>query len=119
MVLLLVCSCQTPRPKRLPPLPGTQARSAKDFPPVAKDLPPRKAFLTLAWDNQPNDEAAYIITGIEGTTNLLDWYEVARVPHVTNGSCTLTNRPPWEFYRAFNAYTNYEKSKVPLPVERP
>ena len=59
--------------------------------------------LTLAWSNygEPLPGVAWV-TGVEGTTNLADWYEITNLPYAANVTVTLYDRPNPEFYRAFN-----------------
>lgn len=62
--------------------------------------------ITLAWDCQVASAAAmnHWETGLTASTDLVHWVEAAVLAYPTNGSArvTLTNRPAFEFYRAFN-----------------
>lgn len=70
--------------------------------PQAPAIMPR---IGLAWDNQPPPSPTGYVTGLEGSTNLTHWYPLYRTPYNFPGTyfLYLTNRPPHEFYRAFNA----------------
>lgn len=53
----------------------------------------------ISWSGADN------VTGIVGTTNMVNWYEITNFPSpgLTNVvSVTLSNRPACEFYRVFN-----------------
>lgn len=82
----------------LPPLPAAKLSRSKDLP-----VPGPQAQVTLSWENHPEPDGTNFQTGLEGSTNLVQWYEVARIDYVPFPIVTLTNRPgPREFYRAFN-----------------
>jgi hypothetical protein len=58
----------------------------------------------VSWSNAPAETAHLFVTGLQASTNLVSWREVARFPY-TNAVVVvvvLTNRPAVEFYRAFN-----------------
>lgn len=59
--------------------------------------------IALAWDNAPDPSAWMWITGVEGSTNLADWYLITVLPYSTAGFVVLTNRPLAEYYRVYNA----------------
>lgn len=89
---------------QMPPLPGHKVQNKKDLPDLEIVSTARQTKVVLGWDNAPIADADHYFTGVEGTTNLRDWYEVGRLPYSTSGTLTLTNRPPFEFYRAFNGW---------------
>lgn len=88
-------------PQLLPPLPAAQLPGAQLLPRVAVLSPPRPQ--RLVWECPAIAFSNLYVTGIVGSTNLRDWYEVARLPYQLTNTVTLTNRPGYrEFYRAFN-----------------
>lgn len=88
----------------LPPLPTSAVRSPHKMPAMAKLLAPLQRGIEISWSNQPIDFSSNYVTGIIGSTNLSDWYEVARVPYSAFVVISLTNRPAWEFFRAYNSF---------------
>jgi hypothetical protein len=58
----------------------------------------------LAWSNVPVGMPMFWKTGVEGSTNLVDWELVAIVPYAFSGSVTLSNQPSSRFYRVYNTY---------------
>lgn len=87
----------------MPPLLPAPLRSAQLVPQMAVLSPPRMAVVTLTWNCPSTDLTNLWVTGIVGSTNLRDWYELARLPYQLTNRVTLTNRPGYrEFYRAFN-----------------
>lgn len=99
LVLLLLAGCTTP--PRLPIDP--HGKVGKFTLPSLKSLGQGKDFVTLAWDNVPRADATNCVTGLECSTNLLTWKTVVVMPYVEHVLVTLSNRPPYEFYRAYNA----------------
>ena len=44
-------------------------------------------------------------TGLQGTTNFVTWYTLTNMgQRLGTVRCTLSNRPPYEFYRAFTSF---------------
>ena len=85
------------------PLLGARAMPERTAPPPhqgpAKDLNNHR--VTLEWSNAPPLWTG--VTGLEGSTNLTDWTELTNLPaRLGLIRVTLSNRPPVEFYRAFN-----------------
>lgn len=91
----------------------------QEMPPLPKGFTPKPALFTdepiplpimprigLAWSNHPPPAAdGSYVTGLEASTNLIHWFTLSRMPYTNAGEyfLYLTNRPPHEFYRAFNA----------------
>lgn len=99
----LYFGCAAPSIRKvLPPLPSQKMLWPQRLPAVAKFSEAQQARITLAWDNAPISPAESYQTGLEGTTNFTNWYEVARLPYTTQAVVTLSNRPSREFFRAFN-----------------
>lgn len=83
---------------------------------VAKALTPGQ--VTLEWNNY--GVIAGVTTGIEGTTNLLDWYELTNLPASSTSTVTLYGRPvSGELYRAFNRWTQNPKPTRIIILEEP
>jgi hypothetical protein len=58
--------------------------------------------VTIAWSNIPPLWNG--VTALEGSTNLVDWYTVwSSEAQLGDIVVRLTNRPPNEFYRAYNS----------------
>jgi hypothetical protein len=74
--------------------------------PAAAPVQPAKTTsmrsVTIAWSNMPPLWNG--VTALEGSTNLVNWYTVwsaeAKVGDIV---VTLSNRPTYEFYRAYNS----------------
>lgn len=59
----------------------------------------------LAWSNSEPEWVGLAVTGIEGSTDLVHWAELAVRPYAVGETVVwLTNRPEREFYRAFNRW---------------
>ena len=86
----------------MPALPWDRVSAAERVPGVGEFPPARQGRITLAWENAASPLAAVWETGLEGSTDLASWTEVACLPYATRCQVTLTNRPGAEFYRAFN-----------------
>lgn len=88
----------------LPPLPEPGVPAPRLVPRLAEFPAPRQAKITLAWNCETNgyDDLSCYETGLEASTDLRNWSEVAVLPYQSTNRCTLTNRPTYEFYRAFN-----------------
>lgn len=108
LIIFALTSCAAPKVAKpihppMPPLPWAAVQSKGDVPRLGELPAPRQARITLAWNCAPSPLAAYWVTGLEASTNFTNWQEVARIPYVINPRVTLTNRPPYEFYRAFTS----------------
>jgi hypothetical protein len=104
LVLLFGCARPAPRvtapPVPLPPLPPVRKSLTAPVSPFAGKV---ARSITLAWNNYgPMPEGAAWVTGVNGSTNLIDWYEITNMPYSGTVTVTLYARPNPEFYRAFN-----------------
>lgn len=87
----------------VPPMPWGAVPGEGRVPGVAKFSEARQERITLAWENEDRGgENGLLETGLEATTNFVDWTEVVVLSYRTGVVVTLTNRPGAEFYRAFN-----------------
>lgn len=110
VLLLTACEKQTTVSKTIP-APVSALRFAVLLHPAIMlpmdsnpQPPPRRYEVTLAWNCVPRVDADSFVTGLEASTNLVTWQEVAVLPYTPQTIVTLTNRPPYEFYRAFNRF---------------
>lgn len=87
----------------LPPLPGDYVPGKALVSGVAKVSDALQPRVIVAWSNEPSPWASNYVTGLEGTIDLTNWTELARVPYQPQITIYLTNRPPMELYRAFSA----------------
>lgn len=102
ILFLALQGCHAPKSKvetQVPPLPWDHLRS-KGGVPSLEQLPETQQVL-VEWECQETDDATNYITGVEASTDLAHWQEVARLPYSAQVALTLTNRPAVEFYRAF------------------
>lgn len=102
--IAILFGCATPKIQNLlSPLPQTAVSGKKRLSAMEKLFTPLPARVTLGWNNAASPFSTNWETGLEGTTNFRDWYEVASLPYTTQAVVTLSNRPPdREFFRAFN-----------------
>lgn len=107
LVAALLAGCATHKTRKpeappLPPggLPSLGSVRALPFPELAPAAPQRR--IIVSWNNAPIEFPEHYSTGLECSTNLLRWAELVRLPYAPEIRITLTNRPPAEFYRAFN-----------------
>lgn len=92
---------RAPLPPPVLPAPETRAQPKILAPAMVAAAAPLSS-ITLAWTNV--GACSGWATGLRGSTNLTDWYLVAKMPYREGQVVvTLSNRPPAEFYRAFNA----------------
>jgi len=92
-----------------PALPGDVGRGARvevgsgetPPPPAAGD---GRVTVVLAWSNVPVGLPVTWKTGVEGSTNLVNWELIAMVPYASSNLVTLSNQPAVRFYRVYNTY---------------
>jgi hypothetical protein len=102
ILFIAIQGCHAPKGKvetRLPPLPWDNLQGKRVVPRM-EQLPEAQQVI-VQWQCQETVDAENYITGIEASTDLANWQEVARLPYATQVALTLTNRPAVEFYRAF------------------
>jgi len=77
-----------------------QIQPAKDYGSI------KDGNVTLAWEcTDYGPDNALFETGLEGTTNLTNWYELARLDYQTSVVVRLHGRPRnCEFYRAYTRW---------------
>lgn len=99
LLFLLLAGCAS---KPLPPVPHRKA--AIPQPQAVTKSMTIGHTVTVAWDLLPNANPDMLVTGLKGSTNLTDWYQLATMPYTNPVQVTLTNRPELEFYRAFTGW---------------
>jgi hypothetical protein len=118
IVLLMLCGCASQSQRSevrgqrsefaalMPPAPSVPP--AKDWESEHLHFTDGKSFggrVTLAWENEAVGMPVNWKTGIEATTNLVDWRLVWIGPYAVSNQVTLTNQPAGRcFYRAYNSY---------------
>jgi hypothetical protein len=96
-----------PQPSGMPGMRPPPLPSPRSVPSVAKPPAPPKGwqgFVSLVWSNVFRVDSENILTGVEATTNLVNWTLVAELPYTNQGAYFMTNRPMKEFYRVYNRY---------------
>lgn len=74
---------------------------------MPRAVPPEAGMrsITLAWECRgPAEDLSAIVTGIEGSVDLVHWVELTNFPAAASNVVTLRDRPAREFYRAFNRW---------------
>lgn len=105
--LIAGCAHETPRKSKasntLPPLPWAVLQGKALLPGLAQLSAAQETRIVVRWKNDPSQDAAHYVTGIEKSLDLTTWERVGGLPYATQGSLVLTNTDPTAFFRVYNA----------------
>lgn len=103
ILLILLAGCVVSKPS-YPPLPPTPTKQTR------KTFTEVKTFsgkIGLSWTNNFIADSTNYISYIEGSSNLVNWISLMRIPYATTNFYILTNQPStYRFYRVYNGTSN-------------